>query len=46
MVDVAGQRSGRKKWIHCFDDVKVRSSSINPRLSIVLVLLLCIQGME
>eukprot|EP01117_Protostelium_nocturnum_P012022 TRINITY_DN43_c1_g1_i1.p1 TRINITY_DN43_c1_g1~~TRINITY_DN43_c1_g1_i1.p1 ORF type:complete len:367 (-),score=122.72 TRINITY_DN43_c1_g1_i1:61-1161(-) len=22
VVDVAGQRSERKKWIHCFDDVK------------------------
>lgn len=23
VFDVGGQRSQRKKWIHCFDDVKV-----------------------
>ena len=23
VVDVGGLRSGRRKWIHCFDDVKV-----------------------
>ena len=23
VVDVGGQRNERKKWLHCFDDVKV-----------------------
>jgi hypothetical protein len=23
LVDVGGQKSERRKWLHCFDDVKV-----------------------
>lgn len=37
VVDVGGQRNERRKWIHCFDNVKVSSFSASPATGRCLV---------
>ena len=44
MVDVGGQRSERRKWIHCFEDVKaiIFLTAINEYDQVSINICLCL----